>query len=179
MKIESIGERMEPSTGLIGLDKILHGIKAGDNIVWQVDSIEDYMCLVRPYIKYAISTKRKLVYFRFAKHRELVAKDSGAQIYQLNPEAGFELFITTIHEIIKKTGIGGYYVFDSHSELALDQYSDRMLFRNDSVRVELKDQTMVGILLGINELGYLKLSTGTGAITISTGDLWRLNGRSK
>jgi pyruvate,water dikinase len=118
---------MEHSTGLPGLDNVLHGIKAGDNIVWQVDSIDDYICLVKPYVQYAQATKRKLVYFRFASHTELMPADSGIKVYQLNPGAGFETFITKIHEVIKNTGIGGYYVFDSHSELALDQFSDRML----------------------------------------------------
>jgi pyruvate,water dikinase len=118
---------MEHSTGLPGLDRILHGIKSGDNIVWQVDSIEDYICLVKPYIQFALAANRKLVYFRFAKHNELVPRDSGAKIYELDPGAGFESFITKIHQVIKNTGTGGYYVFDSHSELALDQCSDRML----------------------------------------------------
>lgn len=30
------------STGIEGLDGILCDLKKGDNIVWQVDSIEDY-----------------------------------------------------------------------------------------------------------------------------------------
>ena len=106
---------MEHSTGLPGLDRILHGIKSGDNIVWQVDSIEDYICLVKPYVQFALATKRKLVYFRFARHGELVQKQSGVKRCELDPAAGFESFITKIHEVIKNTGIGGYYVFDSHS----------------------------------------------------------------
>ncbi len=30
------------STGLPGLDKTLRGLIPGDNVVWQVDSVEDY-----------------------------------------------------------------------------------------------------------------------------------------
>ena len=117
---------MQPGTGLPGLDKILQGIRPGDNIVWQADSIDDYFPYVRPFCEYAKNKRRKLIYFRFAKHRELVTKDSGAQIYQLYPEEGFEQFITKVHKIIKQTGQGGYYVFDSLSELAIDCYSERM-----------------------------------------------------
>jgi len=118
---------VQPSSGLPALDKILHGIQTGDNIVWQVDSIEDYLPIVKPFVENAKATGQKLVYFRFAKHKELVWKDSGAQVYELEPEAGFERFISDIHEVIKQTGRGAYYIFDSLSELALDCYSERML----------------------------------------------------
>ena len=117
----------QTSSGLPELDKILHGIRSGDNIVWQVDSIDDYLPIVKPFVENARARKQKLVYFRFAKHKELVPKESGAQIYKLKPEAGFERFISDIHEVIKQTGRCAYYVFDSLSELALDCYSERMV----------------------------------------------------
>lgn len=115
------------STGLPGLDRILHGIRPGDNVVWQVDSIDDYVPFLEPLLKSAGIGARKLVYFRFARHKELVRRDSGARIYQLDPEAGFETFIGKIHEIIRQMGRGGYYIFDSLSELARECYSERML----------------------------------------------------
>jgi hypothetical protein len=118
---------IQVSTGLPPLDGILHGIRPGDNIVWQVDSIDDYAPFIEPLVTNVKGRNEKLVYFRFAKHRELVPKDSGAQIYQLDPEAGFEIFIGKIHEAISRAGRGGYYVFDSLSELAMDCYSERML----------------------------------------------------
>lgn len=118
---------MQMSTGLPGLDSVLHGILPGDNIVWQVDSIDDYVPMVEPLIKYAKTTKAKLIYFRFAKHSQLVPDDSGAHVYHLKPEAGFEVFIGKIRSVIEETGPGGYYVFDSLSELARSSYSERML----------------------------------------------------
>jgi pyruvate,water dikinase len=118
---------MPPSTGLSSLDKILHGIMPGDNIVWQVDSIDDYTPFVEPFCAYAQVHGKKLVYFRFAGHKELIDRDLGAEVCQLNPKAGFEPFINTIHDVIKQTGRDAYYVFDSLSELALDCYSERMV----------------------------------------------------
>ncbi|TKJ33066.1 MAG: hypothetical protein CEE38_21545 [Planctomycetes bacterium B3_Pla] len=91
-----------------------------------MDSIDDYAPFIEPLVTNVKGRNEKLVYFRFAKHRELVPKDSGAQIYQLDPEAGFEIFIGKIHEAISRAGRGGYYVFDSLSELAMDCYSDHM-----------------------------------------------------
>ncbi|RKY09052.1 MAG: hypothetical protein DRP66_03175 [Planctomycetota bacterium] len=63
---------VQPSSGLSALDKILHGIRSGDNIVWQVDSIDDYLPVVKPFVENAKANGQKLVYFRFAKHKELV-----------------------------------------------------------------------------------------------------------
>lgn len=124
LKLMKDDDSRRVSTGLAGLDGILNGIRPGDNIVWQVDSVDDYVPFVEPLVKNA---GEKLVYFRFAKHRELVPKDSGAQIYELDPEAGFETFIGTIHKAIRRAGRGGYYVFDSLSELATECYSERMV----------------------------------------------------
>ncbi|HPN29690.1 MAG TPA: PEP/pyruvate-binding domain-containing protein [bacterium] len=118
---------IKPSTGIESLDKVLNGIKFGDNIVWQVDTIEDYISMVKPYCSYAKENGKKIIYFRFADHKELVSDDDNAEIYRLNPREGFEQFITEVHRIIEQTGKYGFYLFDSYSELTLDCYSDRML----------------------------------------------------
>jgi hypothetical protein len=34
---------LSPSTGLPVLDEVLHGIRPRDNIIWQVESIDDYL----------------------------------------------------------------------------------------------------------------------------------------
>ncbi len=118
---------MVDSTGLPGLDKILNGIIPGDNIVWQTDSIEDFTPYVKPYCDYAKSIGRKLVYFRFAKHQAFVDAESGAEVCVLKPEEGFEKFITGMHEVITRVGDGGYYIFDSLSELAVEHFSEAMI----------------------------------------------------
>jgi len=115
------------STGLPALDSILHGIRPGDNVVWQVDAIDNYLPLVDPLVAYAQGNASPIVYFRFAKHRELVPEDPSVQTYQLCPEDGYEMFISKIHAIIQQTGRNAYYVFDSLSELAVSCFSERML----------------------------------------------------
>ena len=115
------------STGLPGLDKVLRGLLIGDNVVWQVDSIDDFMAFVRPYYQSAVKSGRRVIYFRFAKHAPLVGEGEGVEIHQLSPEDGFEQFITGIHRVIKDVGKGGHYLFDCLSELAVDWYSDQML----------------------------------------------------
>ncbi len=115
------------TTGLCGLDRVLKGLIPGDNVVWQVDSVDDYLPFLKPYCESALATGQQLVYFRFAKHDALTTRVSGAQVHQLEPQAGFEQFITEIHRVIEITGHGGFYVFDCLSDLAADWYSDRML----------------------------------------------------
>ena len=118
---------MKLSTGLPGLDRVLKNILPGDNIVWQVDSIEDYALLVKPFCEAATRTGRKLIYFRFASHPPIVPPECGAEVHTLRPEEGFESFIADIHREIEKGGRGAFYVFDCLSELAGDWYSDQML----------------------------------------------------
>ena len=115
------------STGLTGLDDLLRGLIAGDNIVWQVESIEDYLEFVIPYAENALLKGKKLVYFRFASHVQLIDEDMGAEICELNPQAGFESFLETIHNTIRRQGKGAFYIFDCLSELSADWYSDQML----------------------------------------------------
>ena len=115
------------STGLAGLDAILKGVIPGDNIVWQVDTIDEYKRFVEPYAAFARSSGRDFIYFRFAQHEPLLDQDYGAEICNLNPQKGFEAFVNEIHLTIKNHGRGGYYVFDCLSQLADDWYSDQIL----------------------------------------------------
>ena len=115
------------STGLAGLDSVLQGLLPGDNVVWEVDSIRDYRPVLAPLISEARRLRRKMVYFRFARHAPLVVEESGVDIHVLNPEEGFERFLTEILDVIERAGIGAYYIFDCLSDLAADWFSDRML----------------------------------------------------
>lgn len=115
------------STGLPGLDRTLCGLAAGDNVVWQVDTVEDYLPFVTPFWEEARRQHRKLVYFRYARHRELVRDPAGGTVHQLRPEDGFERFLGEILGIIERQGVGACYVFDWLSDLAANWYSDHML----------------------------------------------------
>ncbi|MCU0473020.1 MAG: PEP/pyruvate-binding domain-containing protein [Bacteroidales bacterium] len=115
------------STGIAELDEVIHGIRIGDNIVWQMDYIEDYIRYIHPFCKYADRSGIKLVYFRFADHPDVIPDGVNAIVYQLKPENGFESFLGEIFTVIENSGEGAFYVFDSLSELAVDWNSDRML----------------------------------------------------
>lgn len=115
------------STGLPGLDRMLTGLVPGDNIVWKVRSIEDYLAFVELYHREALRKARSITYFRFAKHRALIPPGPGVEVFELRPEEGFEAFVSEIHRAVDRTGRGGYCLFDVLSDLAVDWYSDQML----------------------------------------------------
>jgi pyruvate, water dikinase len=116
-----------PGTGLPELDGVLQGLRAGDNVVWQVETLEDYAPLVAPFVARARADGRPVVYFRFARHAPLLPGDAGAEVHRVSPALGFESFTDSIHGVIERAGRGAAHVFDCLSDLAADWYSDLML----------------------------------------------------
>jgi len=115
------------STGLPSLDEVLHGLIAGDNVVLEVDTVDDYLPFIRPFLARGREQGIKLIYFRFARHERLVPEGEGVNTIQLDPSVGFEKFLGQILDVVETAGTGAYYVFDCLSDLAVDWYSDRML----------------------------------------------------
>lgn len=115
------------STGLESLDKILCDLKKGDNVVWQVDSVEDYGRFVQPYVGKAIKDGRDVVYMRFARHEPLIKNQSEVTVYELDAGTGFESFSTQVHAIISREGREAYYVFDCLSDLLGSWATDLMV----------------------------------------------------
>ena len=48
------------STGINGLDQVIDKLRLGDNVVWQVDSLDDYRKIVNPYIEQAVKDNRRI-----------------------------------------------------------------------------------------------------------------------
>lgn len=117
------------STGDQGLDQVISGLRSGDNVVWQVDSIQNYMDFVRPFVARARQDKRRLVYIRFSPHKPLLKESKDIVVYKLNPLDGFESFSTELHRIITQEGQGVFYVFDCLSDL-LSAWSNDLMIGN-------------------------------------------------
>jgi hypothetical protein len=115
------------STGIKGLDSVITGLRAGDNVVWQIDNINDYIELVRPFVQQALTDNKKVIYMRFAAHKELLSPSKNVKRYELNAYTGFEAFTTKINNIITQEGEGAYYVFDCLSELLSAWATDLMI----------------------------------------------------
>jgi len=121
----TIGNKV--STGITGFDQCIDMLRLGDNVVWQVQSIEDYHQVVEPYIRQAKKDGRRLVYFRFGSHEPLMAADEPSVMYKMDATEGFEGFATKIHNIIEREGVKAFYVFDCLSDLLEFWYSDLMI----------------------------------------------------
>jgi len=115
------------STGIKGLDAVITGLRAGDNVVWQIDDINDYIELVKPFVQEAQKEHKKVVYLRFAQHKQLLEPSKNIKRYELNAHAGFEYFTTKVNNIITQEGEGAYYVFDCLSDLLAAWATDLMI----------------------------------------------------
>ncbi len=115
------------TTGLPGLDAVVHGIEPGDNIVWEVEDIADYQELVVPYAAAAQAAHRRLIYFRFADHLPLLEENPAVERHELDATLGFERFVRTVHTVIESAGRGAIYVFDCLSQLGEAWGSDQAL----------------------------------------------------
>ena len=92
------------STGIKALDNLLQDLQDGDNVVFKVDRLEDFIPFVHKFAKQANKDKKKLIYFRFAQHEELLPAGVTAEKIHLNPKKGFESFISEIIEVIDEYG---------------------------------------------------------------------------
>jgi len=115
------------STGMPGLDQAIDMLRLGDNVVWQVQSIDDYLKVLEPYIRQAKKDERRLVYFRFGNHAPLMADNEPSVVYNLDTSEGFELFALKVHDIIAREGLKAFYVFDCLSDLLESWCSDMMV----------------------------------------------------
>ena len=115
------------TTGINGLDEVINNLRLGDNVVCQIDKLSNYRYLAREFAKDAISKEKRVIYIRFASHEALFNNSDGVFTYNLDAKEGFETFSTKVHEIIKKEGIGVFYVFDCLSDLLLYWAADLML----------------------------------------------------
>ena len=122
-------DRPPCTTGLPGLDRVLKGVMPGDNVVWQVETWEEYRDLVTPYALAARRSGLKLIYFRFASHPALLDARDCHRVFHPNPQSGFEDFVKAVHEVISDVGDAGdaVYVFDCLSELSDIWQADAML----------------------------------------------------
>ncbi|MGV8074646.1 MAG: PEP/pyruvate-binding domain-containing protein [Syntrophobacteraceae bacterium] len=115
------------SSGIPSLDKVIDGLLVGDNVVWQVDCLDNYLKVVHPFVKEALAQGRTLVYMRFAQHRSLLDYDARVVYEEVDPRHGFDSFSAQVNKIIEEKGTGVFYVFDNLSSLVTEWATDELL----------------------------------------------------
>ncbi len=113
--------------GIPTLDPVFDNIRLGDNVVWQLSSLDDFQIFFKPFAAQAIRDGRNLVYIRFASHPPLLDPVDGLKIYEFDPKEGFETFTVAVRRVITQEGRDAFYVFDCLSELQVAWSSDLMM----------------------------------------------------
>jgi len=114
-------------SGLAPLDEVIQGLRLGDNVVWQVDRLDEYVYFAEPFASHAIREKRQCIYLRFAPHPEILKDRPGLKVIEVDPEAGFDAFSGEVHRIIEDHGRKVFYIFDNLSTLAVRWATDELL----------------------------------------------------
>ncbi|PKM49616.1 MAG: hypothetical protein CVV02_15385 [Firmicutes bacterium HGW-Firmicutes-7] len=115
------------NSGMPALDEIINHIWLGDNVVWKVDTLEDYIQYARAFASTAKKEGRKILYIRFASHVPIIEDTNGIEVYVLDSSLGFQHFSFEIYNIITEAGKEAFYVFDSLSSLQQTWATDLMI----------------------------------------------------
>jgi len=115
------------STGMNALDRVLKNIMPGDNIVWQMDTIDDFRPIARAFAEAALRQGRTTLYFTFGIHERLIPDMDCLTVHTVDPAAGFDLFTAEIHRRLRSAGKESIVIFDCLSDLPQYWYSDLML----------------------------------------------------
>ncbi len=57
--------------GIEEMDTAVDSIRLGDNVVWRVNTLDEFKEFMLPFVKQAIKDKRNILYIRFASHEPL------------------------------------------------------------------------------------------------------------
>ena len=127
MASAAVSEAKTVKSGIEALDEVLQGLRLGDNVVWQVDSLEDYIHFAEPFTNQAIQDGRRCVYLRFAPHPPILTPRPGLETVEVDPGQGFDSFASAVHNIIRDRGKYVFYIFDNLSTLVEEWATDELL----------------------------------------------------
>jgi len=114
-------------SGIPAMDQALDNIRLGDNVVWEVSSLDEFRAVARPFAEQAVRDGRNLLYIRFAEHDPILPPMEGLRIIRVPLSHRFETFTVEIHNIIEKEGYDAFYVFDCLSELEAAWATDLLM----------------------------------------------------
>ena len=120
-------EENRVSSGLPALDDVIQGLRIGDNVVWQVDSLDRYRHLAGAFLERAVADGRTCVYLRFGSHPPVAEFPPAVEVLEIDPAPGFDVFSAQVHTAIEERGKGVFYVFDNLSSLVGTWATDELL----------------------------------------------------
>ena len=114
-------------SGIPAMDQALDNIRLGDNVVWEVSSLDEFRAVAQPFAEQAVRDGRNLLYIRFAEHDPILPPMEGLRIIRVPLSHRFETFTVEIHNIIEEEGYDAFYVFDCLSELEAAWATDLLM----------------------------------------------------
>jgi len=114
-------------SGIMALDEVLKGLRLGDNVVWQVDNLKDYVYFIEPFVDQALDSGGKCVYLRFAPHPPIINPRRNLVIKEVDPRGGFAFFSAEVHRVIEEWAKEKFFIFDNLSALVEEWATDELL----------------------------------------------------
>ena len=115
------------NSGIPSMDRALDYIRLGDNVVWQVSSLDEFRPFASSFAKQSIGEGKEVIYVRFAEHPPILPEQDGLRIIHVKLSHRFETFTVNIHNLIEREGKEALYVFDCLSELRTAWAMDLMM----------------------------------------------------
>lgn len=102
-------------SGIPQLDETLDNIRLGDNVVWQVSNLDEFLYFVEPFVKQAQEDNKNLIYINFGQHEPLIDMTADdflkLEVEKNNSETDFAM--------IERDGIKIYHVDPNKQSLNL------------------------------------------------------------
>jgi len=112
---------------MAALNEVIKGLRLGDNVVWQVDNLKDYVYFVEPFADQALHNGGNCVYLRFAPHPPIISPRHGLVIKEVDPRGSFDLFSAEVHRVIEEWAEKKFFIFDNLSALVEEWATDELL----------------------------------------------------
>ncbi|MEE8403361.1 MAG: DUF835 domain-containing protein [Candidatus Hydrothermarchaeaceae archaeon] len=141
------------SSGIASLDRVLGGIRLGDNIVWNVPPNGEYASFVEPFVSRALENEYKVVYVKIDGALEDVIGKM-AEVFDATSARSIGEFTKRVNSMIDEKGERAHYVFDCLSSLE-DRYGENAVTTFFEVTCPhlfvLETVTYFSLLRGVHE----------------------------
>ncbi len=157
------------SSGVPALDGVVQGLRSGDNVLWQVTSMDDYRTMASAFLRQSDVDGCVSAVIEFSEHGLITNPPARTHTFRCDPHAGFDLFTRRIDRIVNRLGTHVHYVFDNLTVL-LDAWATDDLLA-DFFRVTCPH------LAALDSVSYFMLQRGrhsgrTLARMIDTAQIW-------
>ena len=121
------------TTGIHGLDHNIDFLRAGENVIWQIDDIAEYIYVANRFVTSIARTHARIVYICFSGDQEIIDAQglgnygSNVQKYYIDPHLGFETFSFRVYTLLQSEPEETFFVFDCISDLQKYWFSDNMV----------------------------------------------------